>query len=570
MTFFLSFINFDFKNISLKSLRRSIVILLPVFLFLYPYKADCQLRVAGEPASSTFNIPRDIEGMVRIPQPDLSVILQEDEKFPSPYRFGVVLPVDISPDHSGSWSILTDGTEIWRATVLAPGALALSAYFDKFHIPEGGRLFIYNQDKSMIIGAFTSLNNSESGLFSTELILGNEMTLEYVKPAGSGLFPVIHLNEVTYAYRGVEFLYRDGDSPEMSGKCEVNVNCPEGADWQSQKKGITRIHIKREGSTFWCTGSLVNNTNLDNVPYILTANHCGYNSTEKDLNQWVFYFDFESSECTTAVYPVIKAVVGAKLKAHSGEQQAIGSDFYLVRLNEEIPDTFHVFYNGWSRGEDDPSASGVGIHHPGGDLKKISTYKTTLESVSWMGGSGLNHWSVVWAQTISGHGVTEPGSSGSPLFDSKGRIVGFLSSGESSCDSNSLNLPDYYGKFSWAWASDGTDSTRRLKDWLDPGVTNLFYLDGRYTNSLDTIIPFVQAVFPNPFKEELTVTLKDIKNSLVHINIFDIPGRLMFTDSYQVNENGSFHLDLGFLPAGLYILRLESQETTISRKIVRQ
>ena len=554
----------------MKSLIRSIVVFLPVFLLLYPYKADCQLKVAGEPASSTFNIPREVEGMIHVPQPDLSDTFREDEKFPSPYRFGIVLPVNISPENSGSWSELTDGSEIWRATVSVPGALALSAYFDKFHIPVGGRLFIYNPDKSRIIGAFTSLNNSKSGLFSTELIPGSEMTLEYVKPSASVLFPVMHLNEVTYAYRGVEFLYRDGDSPEMAGKCEVNVNCPEGNNWQSQKKGITRIHIKRAGGTYWCTGSLMNNTNLDNLPYILTANHCGYNSTETELNQWVFYFDFESSECTTAVYPVIKAVVGAKLKAHSGEQQATGSDFYLVRLNEELPDTFHVFYNGWSRGEDNPSSSGVCIHHPGGDLKKISTYKTTLESISWMGGSGLTHWSVVWAQTLSGHGVTEPGSSGSPLFDDKGRIVGSLSSGESSCDSNSLNLPDYYGKFSWAWTSDGSDSTRRLQVWLDPGATNLSYLDGRYTNSLDTIIPFVQAIFPNPFKDVITVTLKDIRNSLVLMNVFDIPGRLMYTDSYQVNENGSFNVDLGFLPKGMYILRLESQETAISRKIVRQ
>ena len=290
----------------------------------------------------------------------------------------------------------------------------------------------------------------------------------------------------------------------------------------------------------------------------------------RNYNNGFFYFNYEAPECVNVNIPNPKTLVGVTLKAHSGDQLTTGSDFYLIRMNENIPDSFHVYFNGWSRTEDYPSPSGVGIHHPGGGLKKISTYTKTLESASWMGNPGLTHWEVFWAQTISGHGVTEGGSSGSPLFDSQGRIVGELSGGESGCDSINLNLPDFYGKFAWAWASDGNDSTSRLKDWLDPGSTNLFVLDGHYTDSVIPIIPPLQAIYPNPFKDVLNISFEKVNNGVVHVTVYDIPGKLLLTENYHMNSNGSIQINLEFLPKGLYLLRVESQETTICRKIIRQ
>jgi hypothetical protein len=547
-----------------------VVLLLSLIWFINPYKADCQLSVGGEPPSFFFGLPRDLNGNTQVPPPDLTIANQEDVMYPSPYRFGIVLPVDISPDHSGNWTTLPDGIQVWRATVSAPGALALSAYFDSFHIPDGGKLYIYNSDKSQVVGAFSPLNNSKNNFFATELIAGDEMTLEYVKPTGSDEVPQLHLNEITYAYRGIGFSDKQGYNPGTSGKCEVNVNCPEGDDWQNQKKGVTRIHAKRAGAAYWCSGSLVNNTKSDKTPYVLTANHCGFNSTGQELQQWVFYFDYEAPECTATGYPKPKTITGATPKAHSGDELTSGSDFYLVKMNESIPDSFDAFFNGWSRGENFPSPSGVGIHHPGGDLKKISTYSKALESSTWMGNPGLTHWEVYWTETVSGHGVTEGGSSGSPLFDNQGRIVGMLSGGESACDSSHINLPDYYGQFSWAWESDGSDSTSRLKDWLDPGSTNVFVLDGSYSDSVPPVFPPLESIFPNPFKDFLTISLKEVNNDEVLVTVYDIPGRMLFTDKYHMNGNGSFQINLEFLPNGLYLLRIESRETTITRKIIRQ
>jgi len=126
-------------------------------------------------------------------------------------------------------------------------------------------------------------------------------------------------------------------------------------------------------------------------------------------------------------------------------------------LNQNIPDTFNVFFNGWNR-KDTTSPSGVGIHHPEGDLKKISTYDKPLVTAYYYSIQTLSLAGNVDCDP-DGHGVTEGGSSGSPIFDNHGRIVGTLTGGDSSCDTSYLDSPDYYGKFSWSWDKNGSDST---------------------------------------------------------------------------------------------------------------
>ena len=46
-----------------------------------------------------------------------------------------------------------------------------------------------------------------------------------------------------------------------------------------------------------CTGNMINNTTNDCTPYFLTADHCADGSSVSNHNQWVFYFNFEASNC---------------------------------------------------------------------------------------------------------------------------------------------------------------------------------------------------------------------------------------------------------------------------------
>ncbi len=114
---------------------------------------------------------------------------------------------------------------------------------------------------------------------------------------------------------------------------------------------------------------------------------------------------------------------------------------------------------GWDRSGNTPT-TGTGIHHPSGDVMKISFDNNQLIESSYLSNLGTSHWKVDWDD-----GVTEGGSSSSPLFDQNQRVIGQLHGGYSGCNSNDMR--DWYGSFHRSWTIGGTNATR-LSNWLDP------------------------------------------------------------------------------------------------------
>ena len=391
------------------------------------------------------------------------------------YRAGVTVPVNAGLSNAGSWTELPGGDRIWRLKISAKGARAIGVYYDMFWLPPGGRLHLYTEDQQQVIGAYTEENNDESGLFVTELTRGESVILEYFEPSRTRNHALLHISEIAYVYRGVRSLFGQLKDYGDSESCEVDVNCPEGANWQDEKKGVARIFLKVGMSYGWCSGSLLNNERQDCTPYFLTADHCGYGATSADLNQWVFYFNYEAPTCNySGAEPGSNTITGCTLKAHGGNQGNSGSDFYLVQFNSAP--SFNPYFNGWDR-NNTAATGGVSLHHPAGDIQKISTYTGTLVSSTW-GSVPNTHWRVTWSATVTDHGVTEGGSSGSPLFNNSGRIVGDLTGGGSYC--STPTQPDLYGKFSYSWDQNGSTAAERLKDWLDPDNTGITTLDGAY------------------------------------------------------------------------------------------
>jgi hypothetical protein len=147
-----------------------------------------------------------------------------------------------------------------------------------------------------------------------------------------------------------------------------------------------------------------------------------------------------------------------------------GSDVTLTELNTAPNPAWGIYYSGWDNSGAAVS-SAVGIHHPSGDIKKISFENSALTSGSWSGTPANSHWHVPGWNL----GVTEPGSSGSPLFDQNRRVIGQLHGGASACGASDLS--DEYGKFSVSWTGNATNSTR-LSNWLDPSNTGATAIDG--------------------------------------------------------------------------------------------
>lgn len=442
------------------------------------YISQAQISQGGTPTSFYSNLDLK-KTTLEIPSLNLDEIRSMDEidsKNGEIHKIARSVETDISLK-DGSWNQLDNGQKVWTITLHSENALGLGIYYDDFYLPPGAELFLYNKEKTQVLGAYTSFNNPESGLWANELIQGDEVTLELTLSKKSIGQPRIHINEVAYAYRDVHFLneYRQfGDSDP----CQVNVNCsPVGDAWQDEKRGVARILVKDGSSYGWCSGSLINNTNQDCTPYFLTADHCA-GSNMSDVQQWIFYFNYEASACSNPSSEgslANQSMTGGTFRANGGNDGDAGSDFFLLELNNAVPDSYNPYFNGWDR-SGNTSSSGASIHHPSGDIKKISTYSTALQTTQWNGSGYNSHWYIVWSSNNNGHGVTEGGSSGSPLFDANGRIIGDLTGGSSYCSAQTS--PDMYGKFSYSWESNGSGTTNQLKSWLDPANTGQTTLDG--------------------------------------------------------------------------------------------
>jgi hypothetical protein len=214
-----------------------------------------------------------------------------------------------------------------------------------------------------------------------------------------------------------------------------------------------------------CSAALINNTSQDLTPYVLTAWHCVEPETPGEHNYFTFYFNHESSSCNGSSGYYGHSETGSYLRS-SGNINT--SDFALLEMDDDPPSWWNPYFSGWKRNTSAPTI-GAGIHHPGGDPKKINFDNDQAYSCSWYGTS--THWCLTWDD-----GGTAGGSSGSPIFDDNQYIVGQLTGGTGAdCGGGT----DYYGKISKSW-SNSTNDSYNLKAWLDPSNTGVYTLDGTY------------------------------------------------------------------------------------------
>jgi len=445
-------------------------------------QVQSQVSQGGTPISFVYKQLPALQA-VEINKPDMAVVAQEDA-VSQIYQIGRLMPVNLNMQNSGTWFQFADGSRLWRLKIHADGAKAINLYYNQFWLPEQAKMYIYSEDEEQVIGAFTWENNPSSGLFATELISGETMIVEYFEPAGVTTPAAFNISDVGYCYRSAESASGNGGGRDFGDaqSCMLNVNCSEGNNYADQKRAVARVLLVIGSSQGWCSGSLINNTAQDCTPYFLLADHCGDGSSAANKNQWIFYFNYQASGCSNpSSQPSTsqRTFTGCTEKAKTGGGISDGSDFLLVQLNSAVPTNYNPYYAGWNRQTSNTlSGGGVGIHHPAGDIKKISTYTALLQTTTDDNGQPA-YWAVQWAATANGHSIIEPGSSGSSLFNSSGLIVGTASAISFNLDcSNRGGYNSVYGKFSYHWDQNGTAATSRLKNWLDPTNSNVTSLAG--------------------------------------------------------------------------------------------
>ena len=377
-------------------------------------------------------------------------------------RFAVTKEVKVSPLTHGTWEELNEGMQLWRLRVESLGALSLNFGFTRYVMPEGGSLFLYAADESYELSrAFTAEDNETHGELWTPVVLSDNVIIELIVPTKAMDNLELDLGFVNIGYRGF------GENLTiLQGTCNNDVICPEGVPWLDE---IASVGVISTGGSTFCTGFMVNNTAEDETPYFMTANHCGINSG--NASSLVVYWNYESPNCGDLSGGSLSDFqTGSFFRSTYST-----SDFTLVELDSAPNPAHGVTFSGWSRSSS-ASSSAVAIHHPNTDEKAISFENDPTSVTSYLSnsvpGDGTHIRVTDWDD-----GTTEPGSSGSPLFDQNHRVIGQLHGGYASCTSQTS---DWYGFFYVSWTGGGSSATR-LSDWLDP--------IGSGATTVDTLVP---------------------------------------------------------------------------------
>jgi hypothetical protein len=418
---------------------------------------------------------------------DLANIAAEDrvrEQLGLAPRFAIPQQVEMSPRTHGTWERLPGRQWLWRLRVVGrEGASSLNLGFSRFKLPPNARLLVYSTDGTRRLTPFTAAHNEDHGQLWTPVLSTDDLVVELTVPARERPFVDLELSWINQGYRGF-----GTSSFDKSGSCNLDVACLDVADtWREEMRAVAVISTG--GSTF-CTGSLLNNTANDRKMYFITANHCGINSS--NAPSLVAYWNYQNSFCRTPGSSQSGAAGdGTLTQFHSGSifrASYAASDMTLVELDDPAVTAFNHYWAGWDRSTGNPACSAAApcaaIHHPSTDEKRITYVTTNMATTSYSGtsspGDGTHLWAH-WATDPPGPftvpGVTEPGSSGSPLYNASGRFVGQLHGGPSSCGATGNNLSDYYGRLSVSWTGGGTNSTR-VSNWLDTGNTGATTIAG--------------------------------------------------------------------------------------------
>lgn len=514
--------------------------LLIVFAYL-PVTAFGQLAQPGTPDLLTRRGEKIQLATYSLQVPDVQQARQEDATKANP-RFAIPIPVAINPLHTGQWQQLENGDWRWWLELQAKDAKGLAVFYQDFELPVGVKLFMLDGQRQEVFGAYTSWNNKPSKRFVTGFVGGEKAILELQVPKRYGQQAFFELFRVDYAYRDFRSPTEEKSMTfgfGSSNDCHVNMNCPEGADFQEEKEGVCRIRMTLEEGTGWCSGSLLNNTAEDGTPYVLSGFHCqdGYTPI---YDLWRFDFDYLSETCQNpADEPSFLSIVGAVQRA--GRQE---SDFLLVEITTPIPAFFGLRYNGWDRSAPAP-AQAAHIHHPRADIQKFSIDTNSVSihpsSINWNNGvtTPANHH----LRTVLDVGTFEVGSSGGPLFNPAGQVVGQLHGGFEGCE----QVTAYFGRLSISWDA-GAQPSERLEEWLDPLGTGQMTLNG-YEPPIPTTA-FLSGKIQVPTGEKVagvTVFLTGAVQASVQT---DTSGQFLFEDlplgaAYQVTFEKDYNADNG-------------------------
>ena len=364
-------------------------------------------------------------------------------------------------DASLRWTPVAGGAAAhWQVT--SPDARALRVSLVAARMAPGAEIrFVGSAQPGTVYGPFSAAEvRAATGIYWSPVLEGDTATVEIFVASDSSP------SDVSLAIAQVSHLFASPADANVetqakaSGFCEVDLICRSAGDaaLASVGRAVARMTFTDGiggGGSFLCTGTLLNPASGPPLtPYFYTANHCI--STQASASTLMTHWFYDSAGCGTGVLSssYVQVTGGATL-LYANEP----SDVLLLRLNNSPPGG--ATFAGWDATTLANGTALTAVHHPAGDLKKVS--------LGTMGGfgsyPGLSGSFIIARWNAIATGVTEGGSSGSGIFSgsaaSEYRLRGGLLGGPSSCSAGSAELYDNYSRLDQAYSA--------LATFLNPG-----------------------------------------------------------------------------------------------------
>jgi hypothetical protein len=436
-------------------------------------------------------------------------------------RVGVHRSIQDGTLDRGTWAPMADGHRLWRMEIQSDSASGLRVEFSNFSVGQGK---VWVHSGSTIDGPYTARGPWGNGEFWSGTVQGDSAVIEYEAAGGmnsGGLVnnaPPFHVHRIAHEALNpqtpggaIPLVYQT--QPDPAALCNLDVNCYK--DWLVTKKSVAHIQFEEtsgpEQGTFLCSGSLVGTRDNSFKPYLLTAGHCIH--SEDSARSLETFWAYETAGCNQPP-PPDRGSLNSQNGGHLLGWATIQKGDYSLVLLPNVPQG--VVFSGWDPHDPDLGAQLVGIHHPTGGFKRIS-FGHTVPSVDVFVGNDFAP-SGYYHDVIYDLGITEPGSSGSPLFSSPGVVVGMLTygpavPGEVACATGDSGG---YGKFSNAYAALQAYFENLPFAEVKPSATDVNFTGLNHTitgNATQTITLTTEAASPVHFSLQADASWLNVSSS---------------------------------------------------------
>jgi len=381
-----------------------------------------------------------------------------------------------------SFSLKNKGTKIdlengtlWRYKIETKSAGSILVNFKCPSLKKGSYLAFIASDTSLNLIQPPEVYQNDDILERhkkiglTGSVFGKSLIIEYYEPHSLQIGEDIVINYIIYGFVGFgKKIYSINNSTQLKSgywgdsaypTCQHDISCAEYSNWQNAAKSVVFLYLRylydidgdgqldlRERTG---TGVFLNKAgdySGNDTPLLLTAGHhyslVLENGSKVDINNSLAGFGlwtaYENNDCGIDDFNqgiklpgnFQRIAIGNNYNVLPSDPNYSASEDYAIlqaSSTADILSNYDIEYAAWSTNYELENTSNVGyacIHHPNGDAKKINI--DDHKAYTQIGSLDFDLY--------YDEGLSEPGTSGAPIFNASKQVVGWANAASSLAD----------------------------------------------------------------------------------------------------------------------------------------